>query len=176
VAGKTKESLVLPKSPEGLQISLEGEFQPMFVQEFKDVEGVFLVFHDGHCLCQYDDWNTFFRYIEDIRQGNNVDRLPVMVFGTGIDYPERSFEELDLDLDEVSDSPKHGTFIYVGISIGRRLVKNIGKQVSILYKSGKTLIGTLKEFNEEEEYGEIITKGESVYFNINELWHVDAIV
>jgi hypothetical protein len=176
VAGRNNDSLVLPKSPEGLRVTLEGVFQSKFVKEFNDDEGVFLGFHDGHCLCQYDDWSTFFKYIDEIRQANNVDKVPVMVFGTGIEYPESSMVELDLELDDVSETPEHGSLIFVAISIGRRLAKNVGKQVSILYKSGKTVIGTLKEFNEEGAYGEIDTKGESVYFRINEIWHVDVIV
>jgi len=176
VAGRDKDNLVIPKNPEGLQATLDGELQPKFADEFNDVEGVFVVFHDGHCLCQFNDWSKFFRFIEKIRLENNVDKIPVMIFGTGVDYPEMQTMEVDLELDDISRKPKHGTFIFVGISVGRRLAKNLGNQVSLLLKNGKTVNGVLKDFKITEGYGEVVTKGESFYFNINEIWHVDSII
>jgi hypothetical protein len=66
--------------------------------------------------------------------------------------------------------------IYVGLSIRRRLAKYVGGVVSILYKSGKTVTGTLKAYNPDEEYGEIAKGDERIFFNAAEIRHVDEIV
>jgi hypothetical protein len=176
VAGKSKETLDLPKNPEGLLTSFDGVINPDFSDGFKTVDGVFLTFHDGHCLCQYGDWKTFFDYVDQIRQANDVDKLPIMVFFTGEDYSENPNLELDLELDDITQKPKEGAIVYVGISIRRRLVKNVGRQVSVLFKSGKTVIGNLRDYQKDEEYGEINSNGDKIYFKASEIRHVDTIV
>ena len=176
VAGKSRETLDLPKNPEGLLVSFDGNLNTDFSDCFKATEGVFLTFHDGHCLCQYSDWKTFFNYIDQIRQANDVDKLPIMVFFTGTDYSENPSLEIDLEMDDTTQKPKEGAIVYVGISIRRRLAKNVGKQVSVLFKSGKTVTGILKDYQKDEEYGELNSNNEKIYFNANEVRHVDTIV
>ncbi|MFW9789446.1 MAG: hypothetical protein ACFFE2_16840 [Candidatus Thorarchaeota archaeon] len=176
VAGKNRGSLMLPENPPGLKATLDGEMQPKFIDKFKDVEGVFLVLHDGHCLCQYDEWGTLFEFMDSIRQANDVNRVPVMVFFSGSEYQSISQVDVDLELDAISERPEEGDILFVGVSVNRRLAASIGCQISLLFKSGKTLTGVLEEFMIEEEYGRIDVKGESIYFSANEIRHVDTIV
>ena len=176
VAGKTKESIVLPDSPDGLKVTVEGKINTIFSNAFKIRNGVFLVFHDGHCLCQYKDWKTFFEYADKIRQANEVDMLPIMKFFSGTEYSQMPPQEIDLELDDTSENPENGVITYVGTSIRRRLAKYTGQDVSVLYKNGKTIVGTLKDYNREEEYGEILVNTESVYFKANEIRYVDLLV
>ncbi|TFH04513.1 MAG: hypothetical protein E4H14_14570 [Candidatus Thorarchaeota archaeon] len=176
VAGKTKESIVLPDGPDGLLVTIEGEINTAFSNAFKSKDGVFLVFHDGHCLCQFKEWKRFFEYADKIRQANEVNALPLMKFFVGEEYSQRPPQEIDLDLDDASDAPENGVIFYVGTSIRRRFVKYTGRDVSVLFKNGSTIIGTLKGYNREEEYGEILVKNESVYFNANEIRDVDLLV
>ncbi len=176
VAGKDKESLILPPPPEGLLASDDGAINELFEETFTSKDGIFLTFHDGHCLCQFSNWKVFFEFADLIRQSNDVDILPVMVFVTGKQYEKELPREIDLLLDDIEKKPDHGVLLYVGISIQRRLAKYVGSAVSLLYKSGKTVIGTLKEYNLEEEYGEIVKGDESIFFNAAEIRHVDAII
>jgi len=176
VAGKNSESLTLPPNPEGLFVSTDGAVNKLFEDTFTSRGGVFLTIHDGHCLCQFSDWKTFFEFADKIRQANDVDVLPIMLFVTGEEYEKAPPKEIDLLLDDIEEKPAHGVTIYIGISIRRRLAKYVGGVVSILYKSGKTVTGTLKVYNEEEEFGEIVKGNDSIFFNPNEIRHVDIIV
>ncbi|MHA2234200.1 MAG: hypothetical protein ACXABH_02570 [Candidatus Thorarchaeota archaeon] len=176
IAGKDQDSIVLPKNPEGLQVTFDGELQPSFSQKFGDSSGVLLVFHDGHCLCNYKDWKTLFEHVESIRQANDVDKVPLIVFFTGEDYSEINTIEVDLELDDTEKQPKYGMIMYVGISIERRLTVNVGNHISILFKNGKTVTGTLSNYQIQEQYGEIVVDGETIYFNADEIRHVDAIL
>ena len=176
VAGKDRDSLVLPSSPDGLQATLEGEFNPSFSMKFEGVQGVFLVLHDGHCLCNYKDWKALFEYVDSIREVNHVDKVPMIVFFSGKEYEEVEPVDVDPDLDDTTQQPLYGVVMYVGVSIERRLAINIGKEVSLLFKNGKTVTGTLTNYQIKEHYGEISTENETVYFNANEIRHVDTIV
>lgn len=176
VAGKDKQSLILPPNPEGLFATDDCVINELFEEAFTPKDGVFLTFHDGHCLCQFSNWKVFFEFVDEIRQSNDVDVLPVMVFATGVEYEKEVPRQIDLLLDDIEKRPDNGVLFYVGISIRRRLVKYAGSIVSLLYKSGKTVVGTLKEYNPEEEYGEITKGDESIFFNAAEIRHVDAII
>ncbi len=176
VAGKNQESLIMPNAPEGLQVTFDGEIQSSFFDKFGNTQGVFLVLHDGHCLCSYKDWKTLFEYVESIRQANDVDKVPVMVFTKDVDYSGVSSVELDLELDFVTDRPKQGVIMFVGISVERRLTVNVGNQVSLLFKNGKTANGTLTNYQIHGQYGEISTDDETIYFKASEIRHIDTIV
>jgi hypothetical protein len=166
----------IPPNPEGLRANEDGPINEVFQEDFASKEGVILTFNDGHCLCQFTAWRTFFEFADTIRQANDVDILPVMIFGTGVEYAKQQSQEIDLELDDIEKMPEHGVTIYVGISIRRRLAKYVGGVVSILYKSGKTVTGKLKEYNPDEEYGEIIKGDETIFFNAAEIRHIDAII
>ena len=176
VAGKNQDSVILPQTPEGLQVTFDGEIHSIISEKFKDVEGVYLVLHDGHCLCSHDDWKALFQYIEDIRETNNVDKVPLMVFFSSSEYPESSSIEVDPELDDTAQKPNLGDIMFVGVSVERRLVVNVGNQISLLFKDGKTLTGTLTNYQAHEQYGEIETGDETVYFNSSEIRHIDTII
>ncbi|MFW9794306.1 MAG: hypothetical protein ACFFEE_08390 [Candidatus Thorarchaeota archaeon] len=176
VAGKNRENLVLPSDPEGLQTTFDGQLQSNFLNKFEKTPGVFLVLHDGHCLCSYKDWKTLFEHVDHIRQANEVDKVPLIVFIAGTEYQKISSTELDLELDVVTKRPEQGVILFVGISIERRLTANIGKQVCLLFKDGKTVTGTLSNYQVHEQYGEIATEKETIYFNANEIRHIDMVI
>jgi hypothetical protein len=102
--------------------------------------------------------------------------LPVMIFWTGVEYAQKQPQEIDLELDDLTIAPEKGVIMYVGISIRRRLARYVGSDVSILFKNGKTTTGLLKDYQSDEEYGEVSVKNESIFFNVKEIRHVDAIV
>lgn len=176
IAGKKQDSIVMPKIPDGLQMTFVGELHSSFSQKFKDSPGVFLILHDGHCLCNYKDWKTLFAHVEDLRQANEVDKVPLMVFFSGAEYPKIKTVEVDLELDDPTERPELGLIMFVGISIERRLTMNVGKQVSLLFKSGNTVSGTLSNYQVHEQYGEIVADNETIYFNAAEIRHIDAII
>jgi len=176
VAGKNQDTIVMPKTPEGLQVTFDGEVHPSLSERFKNTPGVILVFHDGHCLCNYKDWKILFEHVEKIRQLNDIDKVPLMLFFVGTDYTKIRTMEFDLEIDKTTAKPEVGVVLFVGISIERRLTMNAGKQISLLFKNGKTVIGTLTNYQVENQYGEIVTDKETIYFNTGEIRHIDAIV
>jgi hypothetical protein len=176
VAGKNRDSIVLPGDPDGLQATLDGELNSFFSQKFAETPGVYLVLHDGHCLCNYKEWDVLYEYVDNIREANNVDKVALIVFFSGKEYQEIPSVEFDPEIDDMKEPPQYGVIMYVGVSVERRLIINVGKDVSLLFKNGKTVTGTLTKFHSTDHYGEISTERDTVYFNANEIRHIDAIV
>ena len=173
VKSKDKSTLILPVLPEGLKVSTDQIVQAQFLGKYHDDKGLFLSFHDGHCLCQYDTWNDFFTYLEDIRKANGIDKIPAIVFWSDTEYDPIKVIDLDIELDDIDAKPERGTIFLVGVSISRRLILSIGKEISVIFKNGKTLNGILESFHDAEAFGTIVSKDETIYFSAQELKHVD---
>ncbi len=147
--------------------------QSQFSGRFYDEKGTFLTLHDGHCLCQFAAWGDFFSLLERIRQVNNLDRIPAMLFWSDTEYDNIKTVDFDIELDDIDNKPEQGVIFLVGVSISRRLKLRIGSEVSVGFKNGKTIRGILESYHEAEEYGVITTNDETIYFNAQELKHVD---
>jgi hypothetical protein len=170
---KDLSSLVLPETPEGLEASTDHIVQAQFSGRFNDEKGVFLTFHDGHCLCRFNAWSDFFASLEKIRQANDLDRIPAMLFWSDTEYDDIKSIDFDIELDDIDMKPEQGAIFFVGESIARRLKLKIGKEINVLFKNGKAIHGILESYHETEEYGVMTTKDETIYFNAQELKHVD---
>jgi hypothetical protein len=169
IPDKTSESLNLPDFPFGLFASTDHEVNLGFQNQFKGVEGTFLTFHDGHCLCQFQDWEQLLDFVNQIRQANGLDSIPLMVFWSSAEYENITFADVDLELDRIVEKPKEGSILRAGVSIIRRLVKYVGNEIKILFKSGKVVTGILEEYKETEDLGLIRTRTDKIYFNSREL-------
>ena len=175
VRSKTDETLTLPKFPPGLYASTDHEVNSGFKNQFEEVEGTFLTFHDGHCLCQFQEWQKLAEFADQIRELNDLDSIPIMVFWSSTEYEDITSIDVDLELDTIDKKPKEGEVMHVGISIVRRLAKYAGNEVKILFKSGKIAIGYLDEYKEKEDYGLIRSKVEEIYFNAREIKDIKII-
>jgi hypothetical protein len=171
----TQENLKLPDPPDGLVASMDHEVHPEFREEFKGKDGVFLTFHDGHCLCHFESWNSLIRYSDSIRIQNNLASLQVMLFWTGTEYEEVIWREIDCELDTIDDKPEEGMILSIGVSISRRLKMSLEKRVKMSFKSGKTVRGILETYQEESDYGMLRTKDGEVHFTSKELENVEPI-
>jgi hypothetical protein len=175
VRGKTEETLTLPKFPPGLYASTDHEINSGFKNQFEGVDGTFLTFHDGHCLCQFQEWQKLVEFANQIRELNGLDSIPLMVFWSSTEYEDITSIDVDLELDTVDKRPKEGEILQVGISIARRLTKYIGNEVKMYFKSGKVVTGNLEDYNENADYGLIRTKVEEIYFNAREIRDIQII-
>ena len=175
VRSKTNETLALPKFPPGLYASTDHEVNLSFKNQFKGVEGTFLTFHDGHCLCQFQEWQKLAEFVDKIRELNGLDSIPLMVYWSSTEYEDITSINVDLELDTIDKKPKEGEVLQVGISIARRLAKYVRNEVKILFKSGKIAIGYLEDYKEKEDYGLIRTKVEEIYFNAREVKDIQII-
>ena len=80
VPGKNETDLILPENETGLILHSQSTTQPDFSMKYNNKKGVVLGIDDGHCLCNFKDWPTFFRWMERIRQANNAAYISVLVF------------------------------------------------------------------------------------------------
>jgi hypothetical protein len=174
--GVDREHLTIPDPPIGLFASLDHTINLQFKERFNEDKGLFITFHDGHCLCQYKDWRTLVAYANSIRQENNLDEIPVMLFGTGVDYEELEEGDFDYILDKIDGELIQGFVLTIKIVTSRRLQASLGKQVEFHYKSGKIAKGKLESYQEEEDYGILATKGGEIYFSSRELKDVIRII
>ncbi|MHA1906789.1 MAG: hypothetical protein ACW98Y_05820 [Candidatus Thorarchaeota archaeon] len=170
-----KNELVVPSAPEGLVVSFDGPFQTNFSTLHKDDEGKVASLHDGHCLCDYEDWRTLFDYLESIRTINNIDKIEFLLFWSDDVYPLTNRAVVDLGLDTINERPVEGVIYEITISIPRRLENNIRKQTHLVFKSGKELRGTLSSYDKESGNGtfQSISGGETVYFHHKEISQVE---
>ena len=173
--GMTPESLKLPDPPVGLVASMDHEVHPSFKEEFKEKDGVFFTFHDGHCLCHFEDWNSLIRYSDSIRIHNNLDSLQVMLFWSGAEYDKVTWREIDYELDTLDERPEEGIILSIGISISRRLNVSLGKEIKISFKSGRIARGTLDTYHVDGDYGLLQTRDGDVHFTSRELENVELI-
>jgi len=170
--GIDRESLVIPDPPPGIFASLDHTVHLQFNDKFEEQDGRFLTFHDGHCLCQYSDWKTLTSYANSIREANTLEVIPLMLFGTGVEYENLDWHDFYPKLDEMTERPKQGTIFNIRIIIVRRLLANIGKKVELRYKSGKIARGILERYEDTEDYGILHSKEEDVFFSFRELENV----
>ena len=96
VTDKTKETLKLPEFPDGLYASMDHVVHPHFQGQYKGADGVYLTFHDGHCLCQFKEWDSLFSFAEEISRVNDLDSIPIMVFWSGGEYQDIKSMSTDL--------------------------------------------------------------------------------
>ncbi|MFX0107577.1 MAG: hypothetical protein ACFE7R_04770 [Candidatus Hodarchaeota archaeon] len=172
--GRDEKTLILPESSSGLLVSLNGEIHPAFSKEFEG-QGVILTFHDGHCLCQFEDWRNLFLYAEEIRLVNDLERLSLMLFWTSDEYPTVKSVDFDITLDNIDQKPEQGTIFDLGVSVKRRLSMNLNQLVEIIFKNGKIMRGVVESLQEAEGYGVLKTDVESIYFNTKEIQTVSSL-
>ncbi|MGY5874257.1 MAG: hypothetical protein RTU30_00800 [Candidatus Thorarchaeota archaeon] len=168
----TEDTLQLPEELSGLVITIGTRIQEDFKTKFGDQDGVFLVFDDGHCLCQYQDWLEFHLILEKIRLANAINEISVLLYWSDRRYILSEMKIVDFGLDNIEARPEEGVLFSIGISVPRRLQVKVGTKVRLTYKSGKTVEGILDSFSPEERYGIIMDESEQVYFNDNEIENV----
>lgn len=176
VINKTKETLKLPEFPDRLYASMDHVVHPNFQDQYKGERGVFLTFHDGHCLCQFKEWDSLFSFAEEISKANDLDSIPIMVFWSSGEYQDVKSVDIDLELDKITEKPEEGIIMRLGISVPRRLSSNIRKRIRILFKSGKIATGYLDNYQEHEDYGMIRTETDEIHFSSRELKHVEQVI
>lgn len=169
------DTIEMPENPPGLQASsAEGIVQQDFESYFQGKDGVYLTLHDGHCLCQYDEWKAFFHFIDEIRVANQLDVVYAFVFWSDNRYEISNISIVDVELELPSDTPKEGNLFKIQLDITERLLKNIGKLTEITLKSQRTVRGILESYDVDGGYGVIRpAEGEPVYFNENEVKSVN---
>lgn len=175
IQGKTSETLVLPEFPPGIYASTDHEINSGFKNQFKGVKGTFLTFHDGHCLCQFQEWKKLAEFVNQIRELNGLDSVPLMVFWSSTEYDDITSIDVDLELDTIEKKPKEGEVMRVGTSIARRLTKYAGDEVRLFFKSGKVVTGNLEDYDENADYGLIRTRTDEIYFNSREVKNIQII-
>ncbi len=168
----TADTLRLPGELGGLVITIETRIQEDFKAKFSDVDGVFLVFDDGHCLCQYQDWSEFHLILDKIRVTNAINEISALLYWSDRRYELSERKIVDFELDNIEERPEEGILFSIGISVPRRLQIKVGTKVRLTYKSGKTVDGILESFSPEEHYCTITVGSELVYFNENEIKNV----
>ncbi|MHA2312289.1 MAG: hypothetical protein ACXADF_12440 [Candidatus Thorarchaeota archaeon] len=171
VRGKKEDSIVIPVGPPDLIASLDGTIQRNFSNRFQNEVGVFLSLHDGHCLCQFDNWGSLFRYLDEVRIVNEVDVVSAVLFWSDKEYDSTAVIVVDLGLEDVTERPTEGVVMNMQISVPRRLQRSIGTDVGILMKSGKTIRGILESYDEEGGFGVVKPRkgSDPIYFNENEI-------
>ena len=175
ISGLTREKLLIPQPPVGLQVSIDDKVEEGVQGLIGSVDGVYLIFHDGHCLCQYDEWQDLFRYVEHLRRENNLDSIQLVVYWSGTTYESKAPLYIDTELDILDERPEEGRVFKVGVSIPRRLELHLGKATRMIMKSGRRLDGVLESYDSQGEYGSFRTQdGEVLYFSASEVQSVDV--
>jgi len=171
IPDKNENDVIIPENELGLRVHLGEEGQKNFALKFENQPGIIIHIDDGHCLCAFEDWPSFFRFMEQIRQENKVKVLPVLVFWSSDSYELNDSFILDLTVDKIPEDPKEGRLIYVQVSVSKRLTQSLGDRIVLKYKSGKILSGILEIFEKEGNYGAMRTENERnlIYFNENEI-------
>ena len=139
----------LPDTPEGLVISLDAPFQTNFATLHNQDEGLLASLHDGHCLCDYNDWGTLFDYLESIRTINNLDKIEFLLYCSDGVYPLTDRRVLDASIDTIEDKPVEGIIYEIRVSVPKRLFLGLGKEITILLKSGRNVRGLLESYDSD---------------------------
>ncbi len=170
-----KKDLSMPSAPEGLVASFDEPFQTNFSTLHKDDEGVLLALHDGHCLCDYQDWNTLFQYLESIRVLNNLNEVEFLLYWSDDVYPMTNRIVIDMHLDSIKEPPVEGVIYEITVATSRRLEQNIGKRIHLLFKSRKEYRGILSSYDAESGNGILqgLEPNDTLYFHYKEIASVD---
>ncbi len=171
IPDKNENDVIIPENELGLRVHLSEEGQKNFALKFENQPGIIIRIDDGHCLCSLEDWPSFFRFLEQIRQENKAKVLPVLVYWSSDSYDLNDSFILDLTIDKIPDDHEEGRLIYLQVSISKRLAHSLGKRIRLEYKSGKTISGILETFEKDGNYGTIRIENETnlIYFNENEI-------
>jgi hypothetical protein len=175
ISGLSRGEIVIPEPPMGLVATFDDTVEDGVKELIGDTEGTYLLFHDGHCLCQYEEWGNLFGYVERLRSENNLSSVQVIVFWSGTEYEAKATLYVDPELDLMDERPEEGRVFKVGVSIPRRLELRVGMTTRMKMKSGLHLEGVLETYDSYGEYGTFRTHdGEMVYFSAAEIKYVDV--
>lgn len=148
----------------GLHLSLTGEIQRDFAARFARQHGTMFAGQGGRsCLCGFDDWPALYAIARDLMARNAVPQVALLRFWSGDRYelPERTVDledaeqltplnvgEVVIALIEPAERRRHRLVL-------RALQRRIGTVVSLTLRSGRTVHGTLVEFDPESEVGRV---------------------
>jgi hypothetical protein len=148
----------------GLHLETTGEIQRDFSARFAAERGTFFAAQGGRsCLCGFDDWPALYTIGRELLGRHRASHVALLRFWSGDRY-ELVERAVDLDDAEQLTPIAVGEVVIASIEpaerrrhrlVVRALRRRVGSVVTLTLRSGRTVHGTLVEFDPESEVGRV---------------------
>ncbi len=174
ISGQGRTDSEIPTPPSGLKYTIDKMPHEAMMQAVDTASGTSFTLHDGHCLCQYQDWESMHTYLDAIREKFHHQDVRFLLFWSDTEYPNPEQHIFDFILDSVDSKPQEGVIYHIAIDVNRRLTLWVGTNVRLVFKNGKSISGTLQAFSSGDGNGMILNEStkEALYFHEKEIQDV----